>query len=94
MGTKSQPTAGPPPRELLVLAVTARREPLHASQWIVIAVYLIYLLPYVVVSYFERYAIPLLGVEVLLVLWAGERLPPFRDLKEDNSSICLSEPPA
>lgn len=59
---------------LLVLAVTARRHPLHPAQWTVIGVYLLYLTPYVCVSYYERYAFPLLAVKVLLVLWAADRL--------------------
>jgi hypothetical protein len=37
-------------------------------------VYVVYLVPYVVISYFERYSIPLLGIKVLLVLGAAERL--------------------
>jgi hypothetical protein len=59
---------------VLMLLVTARWRPLHWTQWSVIGVYLLYLLPYIVVSYFERYAIPLLGIKVLLVLWATDAL--------------------
>jgi hypothetical protein len=40
----------------------------------VIGVYLLYLLPYIAVSYYERYAVPLLGAKVLLVTWAADRL--------------------
>jgi hypothetical protein len=32
------------------------------------------LLPYVAISYYERYAVPLLAVKVLLVLWAVDSL--------------------
>jgi hypothetical protein len=63
---------------LLVLVAASARRPLQRAQWIVIGVYLLYLLPYVGVSYYERYAVPLLGVKVLLVLWALDRLPAFR----------------
>jgi hypothetical protein len=63
---------------LLVLAFTSARRPLHSAQWIAIGVYLLYLLPYVVISYYERYAVPLLGIKVLLVLWGAERLLAFR----------------
>jgi hypothetical protein len=59
---------------LLLLAVTAFREPLHRAQWVVMGVYVLYLLPYIGMSYYERYAVPLLGVKVLLVLWAVDRL--------------------
>jgi hypothetical protein len=59
---------------LLVLAGTSARRPLQRPQWVVIGVYVLYLLPYVGVSYYERYAVPLLGVKVLLVLWAVDRV--------------------
>jgi hypothetical protein len=62
---------------LLLLVWGARREPLAWAQWAVIGVYLLYLLPYVGASYYERYAVPLLGVKALLVLWAADRLPIF-----------------
>jgi hypothetical protein len=43
-----------------------------------IVVYGSYLLPYVVASYYERYAVPLLAVKVLLVVWGADRLIPYR----------------
>ena len=36
-------------------------------------VYLVYLLPYVLISYYERYKFPLVATEVMLVVWAIER---------------------
>jgi len=63
---------------LLVLLFTSVWKPLHPAQWMVIGVYGLYLLPYVVASYYERYGMPLLGVKVLLVLWAVDRLLPGR----------------
>jgi hypothetical protein len=59
---------------LLVLLGSAVWKPLHGAQGMVIAVYLFYLLPYVGASYYERYGMPLLGIKVLLVIWAAERL--------------------
>jgi hypothetical protein len=59
---------------LLVLALSAVRAPLHRVQWTVMGVYLLYLLPYVGISYYERFALPLLAAKVLLVLWAIDRL--------------------
>ena len=44
------------------------------AQWGVIGVYLLFVLPYAAISYYERYATPLIGVKVLLVLWATDRL--------------------
>lgn len=58
---------------LLVLLFSAGRERLSNPQITVIGVYLLYLLPYVLVSYYDRYAGPLLVVKVLLVLWAIDR---------------------
>jgi hypothetical protein len=49
-------------------------KPLHWAQWTVLGVYVFYLLPYILVSYYDRYGLPLLGVKVILVVWAGERL--------------------
>src|SRR5207253_776456 len=59
---------------LLFLLITAWRQPLHGAQWIVIGIYVLYLTPYIVISYYERYAMPLIGVKVLLVVLACERL--------------------
>ncbi|HEY1376223.1 MAG TPA: DUF1583 domain-containing protein, partial [Gemmataceae bacterium] len=58
----------------VLLVVTARRRPLHPAQWAVLGVYALYLLPYALVSYYERYGAPLLGVKVLLVVWGFDRL--------------------
>jgi hypothetical protein len=59
---------------LLVLVATAGRQPLHRAEWAAIGIYAVYLLPYVVASYYERYGTPLLAVKVLLVLCAADRL--------------------
>jgi hypothetical protein len=59
---------------VLVLAGTSTRRPLLWVQWVVIGVHVFYLLPYIGASYYERYAVPLLGTKVLLVSWAAERL--------------------
>jgi hypothetical protein len=63
---------------VLVLAFSAVWQHLHRAQWTVVGVYLLYLLPYVGVSYYDRYALPLLGVKVLLVIWAADRLLSLR----------------
>jgi hypothetical protein len=55
---------------LVVLLVSAIWRPLSAAQWIVIGVYISYLLPYVIVSYYERYKFPIIVAEVMLVVWA------------------------
>jgi hypothetical protein len=59
---------------LLILLCTNRGAGLHKAQWVVIAVYLLYLLPYVGLSYYERYTMPLLAANLLLVIWGVDRL--------------------
>jgi hypothetical protein len=59
---------------MLLLVATSMHKPLSRPQWAVIGVYVLYLLPYVASSYYERYAVPLLAVKVLLVIWAMDRL--------------------
>ena len=59
---------------LLILVTSSIRRPLCGVQWSVIGVYVFFLLPYIGVSYMERYAVPLVGVKVLLVVWAADRL--------------------
>jgi hypothetical protein len=63
---------------LLFLVITPSRRPLSWLQWCVIGVYLVYLLPYILFSYYERYAEPLVAVKALLVIWALDRLLSFR----------------
>lgn len=55
----------------LILSLAWR--PLRAEQGLVVVMYFFYLLPYVAMSYYERYAAPLLGVNVLLIVWAADR---------------------
>lgn len=57
---------------MMLLALRAAWRPLPAEHWVVIGAYLSYLLPYVVVSYYDRYKYPLLAIEVLLVFFAAQ----------------------
>jgi hypothetical protein len=59
---------------ILFLVFSSTWKPLSGGQWAVIGSYWLYLLPYIAVSYYERYGMPLLGVKVLVVLWAADRL--------------------
>jgi hypothetical protein len=59
---------------VLFLLAAAMHGPLPSTHWMAIAVYLLYLLPYVAASYYERYAVPMLTVKVMLVIWALEHL--------------------
>ena len=59
---------------LLVLLLTTGSKPVHGTGWLVMGLYVFHLLPYVLVSYYERYAAPLLAVKALLVIWGTDRL--------------------
>jgi hypothetical protein len=68
---------------LVFLATTAIIRPLHWTQWMVIGAYLLYIGPYIAMSYYERYEVPLLAIKALLITWAADRLlcflwPPHR----------------
>ncbi len=65
---------------LLLLVLTNCWNSLRLPQWTGIGVYLLYLLPYVATSYYERYAAPLVAVKVLLVIWAVDRMLSLTDL--------------
>jgi hypothetical protein len=58
---------------LMLLILFGIGDGLNRTQWIAIGVYLLYLMPYVFVSYYERYAFPLIGLKVMLVLFAADR---------------------
>jgi Glycosyltransferase family 87 len=58
----------------VLLLATARSFGLRREQGVVLLAYAAYLLPFVLVSYYDRYAFPLVGVHALLMLCAGERL--------------------
>jgi hypothetical protein len=67
---------------LCFLVLSASWQPLSEVQWLVLGFYVLYLLPYVGISYYDRYGLPLLGAKVLMVFWAADRLGPdlsFRD---------------
>jgi hypothetical protein len=64
---------------LLILLASASWRRLHTIEWVVIGVYGAYLIPYIGISYYERYAFPLLAVKVLLVTCSLERLGKFSD---------------
>jgi hypothetical protein len=59
---------------LTFLVATSFRHRFSAIQWTIIGLYGLYLAPYIVIGYYERYALPLLGVKVMLLLWVIDRL--------------------
>jgi hypothetical protein len=59
---------------LLILLFTSTLRPLSWTHGTVIGVYFAYLLPYIAASYYKRYAVPLLAMKALLVLWAIDRM--------------------
>ena len=72
---------------VLILLITAARQPLQDVQWIVIGLYLLYLLPYIIISYYDRYAMPLVGAKVVLVVWGIERLQSWRRIRAQRSEV-------
>jgi hypothetical protein len=58
----------------LVIVLAFRKgtleNPIAASFWI----YIVYLLPYAAISYYERYSLPLLGVKMLLVVYGVDTI--------------------
>jgi hypothetical protein len=75
---------------LLALVLTSRRQRLHPVQWAVIALYVVYLLPYAGISYYDRYAVPILGLKVLLVVWGADRL--WSSWSKGGSVAAVSRP--
>ena len=59
---------------LVFLLLSAIVRPLPRATWLAIGVFLSYMLPYVVISYYERYALPTLGLKVVLIVCAADRL--------------------
>jgi hypothetical protein len=55
---------------LVGLVLIGVRERLQPVVWTAIAIYWLYLMPYVFTSYYGRYAFPLLPLKVLLIVWA------------------------
>jgi hypothetical protein len=74
---------------------TAVREPLSWTQGAVLGVYVLYLLPYIAASYYDRYAAPLVAVQALLVLWALDRAWAWRTRsRPERASGDAGPPPA
>ncbi len=59
---------------LVGLLLRSVRRPLAPAQWVVIGVYVTYLLPYVLIGYYDRYKPPLMAVEAALLVWGAELL--------------------
>jgi hypothetical protein len=62
---------------LVVLLVVGIQGGMKALDWFVISIYVAYLSPYIVASYYDRYGLPLIGVKVLLLVCAMERLAAY-----------------
>ena len=70
----------------IALLFSAFLRPLSWVQVLVIGIFFLYLMPYIGVSYYGRYAIPQLAVKVILVIWAADRMLCllFRDKMEES----------
>ncbi len=76
---------------VLFLLLTAPWKPLTSAHWTGIGIYFTYLMPYVVVSYYDRYKAPLLAIEVVLVLWALDRLLRWFATRSNFSDDLIAE---
>jgi hypothetical protein len=47
---------------------------LTPARWCGLGIYSLYLLPYIAISYYDRYSMSLLGVKTLLVVWAADEV--------------------
>ncbi|HJT78978.1 MAG TPA: hypothetical protein VJ739_17410 [Gemmataceae bacterium] len=74
---------------LLLLLLGAAWRPLARAQWLAVGFYGLYLLPYIGASYYERYGMPLLGIKVLLVLWAADRLLSRATTADSRNAVSL-----
>lgn len=72
-------TFAAPFASVLVLLLTRRRRRFSSAELAAIWIYAGVLLPYILVSYYERYAAPLIGIKMLLVLYAIHRIVPQDD---------------
>jgi hypothetical protein len=59
---------------LLAFLYLPAREPVQRAQWIVIGIYIFYLSPYIIISYYAPYGQLLLGVKALLMIWGVDAL--------------------
>ena len=59
----------PAPFLSLIVVLILRPFPFESELWTALAIYFFGLLPYVIISYYERYATPLLCMKMLLVLF-------------------------
>jgi hypothetical protein len=59
---------------LLFLLAMAPWRPLAPAQWIVIGAYLLYLFPYVIISFYDRYKFPVLAAEAAFIVWGIDRI--------------------
>lgn len=62
------------PLASILLVLWLRKQPLEKEFLAAAFIYAIYLTPYVLISYYERYALPLLGVKAMLVTYAVDTL--------------------
>jgi hypothetical protein len=54
----------------LVLITAGIAGRLLPAQWTIIGIYVCYLIPYIAIGFYDRYAVPLIAVKALLVIWA------------------------
>lgn len=69
----------PLPFNALLIVCLIGCRPWAAPKQLAVLAYVVYLIPYVVVGYYERYAFPLVGVQAMVCYWAVEALVVSRE---------------
>jgi hypothetical protein len=69
-----------------VIVLAVRNQPLVPQMKVAIAIYVLVLIPYVIASYYDRYAAPLVGIKSLLLLYGVDTaihgfFAPWRQLR-------------
>jgi hypothetical protein len=78
---------------LVVLGFFAFRQPLNNVELVAAGIYVLYFLPYALISYYDRYGLPMLGVKTLLVVLAANRLMNLvRPLSEKVPTTFAAQP--
>jgi len=75
---------------VIFLVCSALWRPLGPARWGMIVLYVAYLTPYIAISYYDRYAVPLVPIKALLMFWASERIVALLPSRRRNRQAHLS----
>ena len=78
---------------LLVLLFFAFRQPLNKVELVTAGIYVLYFVPYALISYYDRYGLPMLGVKTLLVVLAANRVASLVRPRSENVLVTAASLP-